>query len=222
METAGAGNSPLLVPELADETGLVAIGGDLEPDRLLHAYRQGVFPWYGEGMPICWWSPDPRAIFELDGLHIARRLWRTIRSNRFQVTMDQAFVDVMRGCAERPEGTWVIAEMIEAYERLHRLGYAHSVEAWRHGKLAGGVYGVAIGGFFAGESMFTRETDASKVALASLMDHLRDRGYLLFDTQMLTNHTERLGALEIPRGDYLERLRRALACDASFGSERPS
>src|SRR5438093_3530295 len=158
-----------LRPELADATGLVGIGGDLGPRRLLSAYRQGIFPWYDDNMPICWWSPDPRAIFELDGLHVSRRLARTLRSGRFEVTINQDFAGVIRGCADRPgEGTWITADMIRAYETLHRLGYAHSLEVWQGTQLAGGIYGVAIGGFFAGESMFRRRPDASKVALVHL------------------------------------------------------
>jgi leucyl/phenylalanyl-tRNA--protein transferase len=161
---------PFLLADFADETGLVAIGGDLRSERLLQAYRSGVFPWYDENEPICWWSPDPRAIFELDGLHISRRLRRTLRSGRFTVTVDGDFAGVIRGCAEgRDEGTWITPEMIQAYEELHALGYAHSIEAWQEGELAGGVYGVAIGGFFAGESMFARRSDASKVALVHLV-----------------------------------------------------
>ena len=155
---------PLLFPELADENGIVAIGGDLRPERLLTAYRRGVFPWYDETTPILWWSPDPRAIIELGGMHISRRLQRTIRSGKFQLTIDRDFAGVIRGCADRPgDGNWITPEMLSAYETLHRLGYAHSVEAWHSGILAGGVYGVAINGFFAGESMFSRVSDASKV-----------------------------------------------------------
>jgi leucyl/phenylalanyl-tRNA--protein transferase len=198
-------------PNRADDSGLVAVGGDLHPERLLAAYRRGVFPWYDSADPICWWSPDPRAIFELDGLHVSRRLRRTLRSGRFNVTINEDFRGVIRGCADRDEGTWIHPEMMQAYERLHRLGHCHSLEVWLDGALAGGIYGVAIGGFFAGESMFTRVRDASKVALAHLVDRLRACGYQLFDIQMLTEHTLRLGAVEIPRTMYLQRLRQALA-----------
>jgi leucyl/phenylalanyl-tRNA--protein transferase len=202
---------PLLLPELADEHGLVAVGGDLRPERLLQAYRRGVFPWFDETMPILWWSPDPRAIFEIGGLHISRRLRRTIRSGRFRLTINQDFASVIRGCADRPgDGNWITPSMIAAYETLHRLGYAHSVEAWHGDVLAGGIYGVAMAGFFAGESMFTRIRDASKVALAFLMDRLQERGFKLFDIQFLNDHTQRLGAIEIPRTEYLARLREAL------------
>jgi leucyl/phenylalanyl-tRNA--protein transferase len=205
-----------LDPELADPMGLVGIGGDLRPERLLLAYRHGIFPWYDEGYPICWWSPDPRAIFELDGFHISRRLRRTLRSARFTVTINQAFDKVIRGCADRAEGTWIVPEMIQAYARLHALGYAHSVEVWRGHELAGGLYGVAVAGLFAGESMFSRVSDASKVALAFTVERLRQRHFQLFDIQMLTEHTARLGATEIRRKDYLARLRRALKCRVSF------
>jgi leucyl/phenylalanyl-tRNA---protein transferase len=208
---------PFLLPEFADENGLVAIGGDLRPERLLYAYRSGVFPWYNEGEPICWWSPDPRAIIELDGLHVSRRLARTLHSGPYHVTVDGDFGGVIRGCADRgEEGTWIIPEMIDAYERLHGLGYAHSVEVWRGTDLAGGLYGVAVGGLFAGESMFSRQRDASKVALVDTVERLRDQGFQLFDIQLLTEHTARLGAVEISRKQYLARLRRALACSPTF------
>jgi leucyl/phenylalanyl-tRNA--protein transferase len=208
---------PLFIPELADENGLVAIGGDLRPERLLNAYRNGVFPWFDDTTPILWWSPDPRAIFEIGGLHVSRRLRRTLRSGHFTLTIDRDFAGVIRGCADRPgEGNWITPDMTAAYQTMHRLGHAHSVEAWRDGLLAGGVYGVAINGFFAGESMFSRVRDASKVALATLMDHLKRRGFLLFDIQFLNPHTERLGAIEIPRTEYLERLKNALRTLARF------
>jgi leucyl/phenylalanyl-tRNA--protein transferase len=208
---------PLLFPELADEYGIVAVGGDLSPERLLTAYRRGVFPWYDATTPILWWSPDPRAIFEIDGLHVSRRLARTIRSGKLQVTVDRDFAGVIRGCADRPgDGNWITPDMLAAYETLHRLGYAHSVETRREGTLVGGIYGVAINGFFAGESMFSRVSDSSKVALAYLLDHLRSRGFQLFDIQFLNPHTQRMGAIEIPRDDYLRRLGEALRSPASF------
>ena len=205
-----------LNPEFADAMGLVGMGGDLNPRRLLQAYRRGIFPWYDEDYPVCWWSPDPRAIFELDGFHVSRRLRRTMRSDRFTITINEAFGDVIRGCADRDEGTWIIPDMIAAYEKLHTLGWAHSVEVYQDGKLAGGLYGVALGGLFAGESMFSRQTDASKVALAFTVNRLRQRGFQLFDIQMLTEHTAGLGAKEIPRTEYLARLKQALTCQASF------
>jgi leucyl/phenylalanyl-tRNA--protein transferase len=208
---------PLLHPELADEYGLVAVGGDLSPARLLEAYRRGIFPWYDEQTPVLWWSPDPRAIFELDRIHVPRRLRRTTRSGRFTVTVNRDFGAVIRACAVRPgEGTWITPEMIEAYERLHRLGYAHSVEAWCGDVLGGGIYGVAVGGLFAGESMFTRFRDGSKVALVALAERLQERGFVLFDTQFVTDHTRRFGAFEIPREEYLTRLSAALTHDVTF------
>jgi leucyl/phenylalanyl-tRNA--protein transferase len=210
-------NDLLFHPTFADEHGLVAVGGDLRPRRLLLAYRRGIFPWFDEGDPVLWWSPDPRAIFELDGLRLSRRLGRTIRSGRFQVTVNRDFAGDISGCAARPgEGTWLTPEMAAAYTKLHQRGHAHSVEVWHAGSLAGGLYGVALGGFFAGESMFTRVRDASKVALAFLVDRLGARGFQLFDIQFLTEHTSRLGAIEIPRRAYLQRLRRALQVQAKF------
>jgi leucyl/phenylalanyl-tRNA---protein transferase len=208
-----------LDPEAADARGLVAVGGDLRPETLLSAYRGGVFPWYEEGLPVCWWSPDPRAILPLNHLHVSRRLARTIRSGKFEITFDRDFAGVVRGCGDRAEGTWITRDMTVAYQRLHDLGYAHSVEAWRDGRLAGGVYGVAVGGLFAAESMFYRVTDASKVALAALVERLRDCGYSLLDVQMITEHTARLGVVEIPRREYLRRLRAAVAANASFSSD---
>jgi leucyl/phenylalanyl-tRNA--protein transferase len=202
--------APFLLAEFADESGLVSMGGDLRPQTLLRAYRSGVFPWFNEGDPILWWSPDPRAIIELDGLHVSRRLARTLRSDKFQFSVNQAFGDVIRACGAREEGTWITPAMIAAYERLHVLGHAHSVEAWQDNELAGGIYGVAIGGFFAGESMFTRKRDGSKAALVYLIEQLRASGFLLFDVQFLTPHTVRMGASEIPRSEYLTRLQKAL------------
>lgn len=202
--------------ESADARGLVAIGGNLEPETLLQAYRAGIFPWFDESTPICWWSPDPRAILPLDAVHISRRLARTLRTGRFEVTINRDFSAVMRGCADRPEGTWITAEMLEAYERLHRMGHAHSIETWRDQTLAGGVYGIAIGGFFAAESMFHRITDGSNVALAALTRRLCERGFALLDVQMLTEHTARFGAIELPRKVYLRRLSEALQRPATF------
>jgi leucyl/phenylalanyl-tRNA--protein transferase len=206
-----------LDPERADADGLVGVGGDLSPGRLLEAYRRGIFPFFDDDTPILWWSPDPRGIFELDGLRVSRRLARTVRSCRFAVTFDRDFPSVMAGCSRRPgQGVWITADMIAAYTRLHRLGHAHSVEVWHEGALAGGLYGVALGGLFAGESMFTRVRDASKVALVHLMDRLRRQGFQLFDVQYVNGHTASLGAVEIPRREYLARLRRAVACEVTF------
>ena len=202
---------PWMPPDLADGPGFVGVGGDLSPALLLRAYGEGVFPWYNEGDPVLWWSPDPRAIVELDGLHVPRRLSRTIRSGKFRVTADACFTDVMRACGEsRPEGTWVTDEMLAGYTELHRIGHAHSVEVWQGDDLVGGIYGVSLGGLFAGESMFHRVSDTSKVALVALAERLRQRGYVLFDVQMKTDHTGRMGAVEIPRARYLERVREAV------------
>jgi len=208
--------------ESADEYGLVAIGGELSPDWLLDAYRHGLFPWpliEGIDEPQ-WWSPDPRAIFELDSFHISRRLSQTLRSGKFTVSSDRDFAGVIRGCAtagDRGGKTWLTPAMISAYEELHRLKRAHSVESWLGQDLAGGVYGVAVGGFFAAESMFYLRRDASKVALAHLVRHLRERGYQLLDIQQLTPHTASLGAVEIPRRQYLRRLVVATGSVAQFG-----
>jgi leucyl/phenylalanyl-tRNA--protein transferase len=198
-------------PEYANPGGLVAVGGDLSPRSLLRAYSRGIFPWFDQNTPILWWSPDPRAIIELNGLHVSHRLARTIRSEKFQVTINQAFGAVVRGCGERrTEGTWITPEMVAAYERFHELGHAHSIEAWHGDELGGGLYGVAVGGLFAGESMFTRTRDASKVCLAWVVQRLKERGFTLFDVQLLTPHTSRMGAIEIPRLDYLRRLATAI------------
>jgi len=210
-------NDPFHDPEFADAEGLVGIGGDLRPARLMRAYRRGIFPFFDETTPILWWSPDPRAVFELDSLHVSRRLARTIRSGKFTLTVNRDFGGVIRGCADRDgHGVWITPAMIAAYTELHRAGCAHSVEVWHHGQLAGGLYGVAVQGLFAGESMFTRVRDASKVALAFVMDRLNERGYRLFDVQYLNDHTQRLGAVEIPRSEYLRHLRSALKVNCSF------
>lgn len=208
---------PWVPPDEADQDGFVGLGGNLNPPCLLRAYCEGVFPWFNEGDPILWWSPHPRAVFELDRFHVSRRLRRTIRSGKFDLTFNRDFPAVMRGCAQRIEGTWITSSMLTAYTQLHKLGHAHSVEAWYDGELAGGVYGVAIGAFFAAESMFFRVTDASKVALAALVEHLQNAGFELMDTQFVTEHTRTLGALEIPRSEYLLRLRSAVTKrDVSF------
>jgi leucyl/phenylalanyl-tRNA--protein transferase len=205
----------------ASADGLVFVGGGLSVRRLLDAYRHGIFPWPSRADdPMLWWSPDPRAILPLDGMHVSRRLERRRRSGKFEMRANAAFADVLRGCATGPgreRGTWLTPAMVGAYTRLHQLGYAHSVESWLDGKLVGGVYGVAIGGFFSAESMFYRERDASKVALARMVEHLRVRGYQLLDVQQWTAHTGRLGVIEIPRSDYLERLAAAIELPVTFG-----
>ncbi len=203
--------------DLADDEGLVGIGGDLKPGTLLAAYADGVFPWYCEGDPILWWSPNPRAIMEFENFHISRSLAKTLKKGRFSISFDSAFPEVMQGCGEnRPDGTWINSEMLAAYATMHKRAYAHSAEVWLEGRLVGGVYGVGIGGFFSAESMFHRETDASKVALAALVGRLRDRGYSLIDLQLINDHTRSLGASEISRVAYLERLRLAIRQNVSF------
>jgi len=204
-------------PRLANSKGLVAIGGDLSVDRLLLAYRTGIFPWTIS--PISWWSPNPRAILELEKLHVGESLKKILRKGTFQVTMNRAFPRVIESCAARAPGrseTWITPEFIDAYTRLHKQGYAHSLECWQDGELAGGIYGVAIGGFFAGESMFHRASNASKVALCHLVAHLRTRHFRLLDIQMLTPITKQMGGETIPREDYLARLAEAVKAPCEF------
>ncbi|MEB2311876.1 MAG: leucyl/phenylalanyl-tRNA--protein transferase [Sorangiineae bacterium] len=198
-------------PREADAEGLLAVGGDLSPERLTLAYERGIFPWYGASDPPLWWSPDPRAIIEGADLRISRSLRRVLRHGPFTVTRDRAFTEVMLGCAEREEGTWIFPEMIAAYTRLFARGRARSFEVWQDGELVGGLYGVHLGGFFAGESMFHRRTDASKVALVMAVTTLFDAGLELFDVQFLTPHLASLGARELSRARYLERLASAVA-----------
>ena len=192
-------------PRNADSDGLVAVGGDLGSPRLLDAYRSGIFPWFDDGMPALWWSPDPRAIIEPNQLHVSRSLRRRMRLGTFHCTLNRAFRDVMIACAQRPEGTWIGAEMVEAYTRLHAEGHAHSVEVWCNHALVGGLYGVQIGGLFAAESMFHRMTDASKVALVVATRSLFAAGTRLLDVQFLTPHLASMGARTIPRSTYLAR-----------------
>jgi len=202
---------PWLPPELASPEGVVGIGGQLRSDILLNAYSDGVFPWFNDDEPIIWWSPDPRCIIEFDHFHVPKRLASTIRKEPFQITINQAFPEVIRACGERLEGTWLTGDMIAAYEELHRLGHAHSLECWHEGELVGGIYGVAVGGFFAGESMFFRKTDASKIALVKLVERLCDRGFELLDLQIINHHTAQFHPVEIPRREYLQRLAKAVA-----------
>ena len=202
--------------EQASPEGLLAAGGDLRPERLLEAYRHGIFPWYSDNQPILWWSPDPRTVLFPDKLHISRSLKRSLRPGLFSVTLDRCFRDVMRHCAgPRPQypdgGTWITEEMLAAYTRLHEQGYAHSVEAWQEGELVGGLYGVALGGAFFAESMFTRVPDASKVALVSLVRQLQTWEFSLIDCQQSSPHVMRFGAKEIPRGDFLDLVTAAVA-----------
>ena len=200
-------------PELAlrDPDGLLAAGGDLSTERLLAAYERGIFPWYEEGQPVLWWSPDPRAVIFPGGLHVSRSLRRSLRRSGFTVTWNRAFHRVMTACAEpRPGqgGTWITAAMEEAFDRMHRQGWAHSIEVWQGEELAGGLYGLAIGRVFFGESMFSRRTDASKTAMAALDAELRRRGFAAIDCQVVSPHLLSMGAETIPRRDFLALLRR--------------
>ena len=203
--------------EESDENGLLAMGGELSIETLLDAYTHGIFPWpTGEHQLMLWWSPDPRGILELEQAHFSRRLLRTCRGGKFTVTFDADFPQVIRQCAVAHGSTWITRKMIQGYIRLHNAGYAHSVEVWHDDQLVGGVYGVAIRGLFAAESMFHTMTDASKVALFYLINRLRERGFRLLDIQMVTPHTQRFGAIEIPRTEYLTRLDEALTHHCVF------
>ena len=201
-------------PARSEPDGLLAVGGDLRPERLLAAYAMGIFPWFDDSSPILWWSPDPRLVLEPERLHVSRRLGRTIRQGRYRVTADAAFERVIRRCAAsaRPgqRGTWITREMVDAYVRLHRLGFAHAFEAWEGETLAGGLYGVSLGGAFFGESMFADRPDASKVAFVRAVEWLASRGVGLVDCQVWTEHLVSLGAHEIPRREFLARLAAAL------------
>jgi len=203
--------------EECDEDGFLAMGGDLSPETLLDAYSHGIFPWpIFETGPMLWWSPDPRGIFELDQVHFSRRLLRTCRSDKFTVTFDTDFPQVIRQCAATHGSTWITRQIIDSYICLHQAGFAHSVEIWHDGKLVGGVYGVAIRSLFAAESMFYTMTNASKVALYFLVNHLRQQDFRLLDIQMVTPHTQQFGAIEISRYEYLIRLDEALAQNSRF------
>ncbi len=200
---------PPVETALREPNGLLAMGGDLSMERLLDAYRHGIFPWFNPGEPILWWSPDPRMVLVPDEVHVTRSLARRIRNGGFELRVDTAFADVMRGCAAPRDdagGTWISPVMIAAYTRLFDAGYAHSVETWRDGHLVGGLYGVAIGRMFFGESMFSREADASKVALVRLARQLQHWNFGLVDCQMETAHLASLGARPMPRAAFTARL----------------
>lgn len=195
---------------LRDPNGLLAAGADLSPARLIDAYANGIFPWFNADDPVLWWSPDPRMVLPVDEVHVSRSLRKTIRSRKFRVSADTAFGDVMAGCAApRPDqnGTWITRDMTEAYARLFTLGYAHSIESWLNGRLVGGLYGVALGRMFFGESMFSRASDASKVALVLLARQLGRWGFRIIDCQMSTEHLASLGARDISRASFLRRVR---------------
>jgi leucyl/phenylalanyl-tRNA--protein transferase len=207
-------------PRLAED-GLLAVGGDLRPERLLLGYRSGIFPWYHDGLPILWHSPDPRCVIRTDAVHVSRSLARVLKHGEYEVRYDTAFARVIRACKEAPrvgqEGTWITDEMEDAYVRMHELGYAHSVESWREGELAGGLYGVALGRMFFGESMFSWRSNASKVALVTVVKRMRDLGAPFIDAQVANPLTVSLGAEEWPRKVFLARLAEELAAEP----ERP-
>ncbi|MFO0554530.1 MAG: leucyl/phenylalanyl-tRNA--protein transferase [Polyangiaceae bacterium] len=201
-------------PEMADENGLLAIGGDLRPERLLLGYENGIFPWYSDGLPILWHSPDPRYVLLASRLHVGRSLEKQLRREIYEVRLDERFHDVLVKCGATPrpgqKGTWITQEMIAAYETLHELGFAHSAEAYLDGELVGGLYGVSLGGVFFGESMFADAPDASKVAFVTLVRHLERLGIDLVDCQVHTTHLERFGAENWPRARFLAELSRRL------------
>jgi len=208
-------------PAHADEDGLLAVGGDLSPQRLLMAYGQGIFPWYSENAPILWWSPDPRLILEPSRVHVPKRLERILRQGSLRFTLDTAFEQVITRCAQTPRrgahGTWIVPEMLAAYCRLHELGFAHSIEVWSGASLVGGLYGVALGGAFFGESMFYLEPDASKAGFVTLIRALDRAGFILFDCQQTTAHMVRFGGFEVSRDEFLSRLDQALELPSHCG-----
>lgn len=201
-------------PHLAIEEGLLAVGGDLSIERLLLAYGRGIFPWYSQDEPILWWSPDPRLVLNPTQLKVSRRLRRILRQNRFQVTLDRAFEQVIHACASVSrnfqDGTWITDEMMTAYIDLHASGFAHSVETWQNGQIVGGLYGISLGGSFFGESMFHRVSNASNVALVSLAGLLAQWDFDMIDCQVATDHLLRMGAMEMPRSRFLDQLNASL------------
>jgi leucyl/phenylalanyl-tRNA--protein transferase len=198
-------------PEEAEPSGLLAVGGDLHPTRVLEAYRTGVFPWFSEGQPILWWSPDPRAVLDISALRVRRSLRKKLRQQPYRITLDQAFDKVVHRCAQVPrpgqDGTWITSAMERTYADLHRAGHAHSAEAWVGERLVGGLYGVAVGPVFCGESMFADASDASKIAFVWLVRQLARWGFTTIDCQMRTEHLERFGARDVPRAEFLSTLR---------------
>jgi leucyl/phenylalanyl-tRNA--protein transferase len=206
----------------AEPDGLLAVGGDLSAERLLLAYRLGIFPWYSEGQPILWWSPDPRIILEPGEFHLSRRLSQILKKGNFKVTFDRAFTEVIRGCSATPrkgqDGTWITPEMMDAYIRLHKMGFAHSAESWLDDEVVGGIYGISLGRCFFGESMFFTQSNASKVALATMIQRFMTWGFHMVDAQVTSEHLIRLGAKEIPRHVFLKRLQAALRYPTQKGS----
>ena len=212
---------PPVTRALEDPNGLLAAGGELSVERLLEAYRHGIFPWYTDGQPVLWWSPDPRMVLFPREFDLSRSLRKRLRRKDYEVRVDTVFTRVMRACAEPREGqagTWITPEMLNAYTKLHKRGYAHSVETWINGELTGGLYGIAIGRTFFGESMFTRETDASKIALAHLVRQLERWSFGMIDCQMATEHLASLGAREIPRTDFMRRLAKLVNYPATYSA----
>jgi leucyl/phenylalanyl-tRNA--protein transferase len=208
-------------PELAEEDGLLAVGGDLSVERLLLAYSMGIFPWYTDDSPILWWSPDPRLVLMPGDLKVSRSLRQTMKRETYRITFDSAFESVIRNCAASPRkdeaGTWITEEMIGAYCRLHDEGFAHSVESWYGSELAGGLYGVALGGVFYGESMFANRSDASKVAFVKLVQRLAEWKFRIIDCQVTTRHLISLGAKEVPRSEFLKIVKKALKVETPRG-----
>jgi len=202
-------NFPPLEMALREPNGLLAMGGDLSPARLLSAYHRGIFPWFSPGDPILWWSPDPRAVMLPGSFHLSRSMKRFHQKSPYRVTLNQRFAEVIEGCAaDRHEGTWITAEVIQAWHKLHALGHAHSIEVWRDETLVGGMYGLALGQIFCGESMFSRSENASKTALLVFSDWFHRQGGRLIDCQVLNPHTASLGATEISRTRYLQDVNR--------------
>lgn len=208
-------------PYLAPKEGLLAVGGDLSQERLLLAYSMGIFPWYSDGEPILWWSPDPRLVLYPEEIRISKTLKKIIKQDKFHLTIDTVFDQVINSCAqiriEKNEGTWIVQEMIDAYCRLHAAGLAHSVEAWYQGELAGGIYGVSMGKCFFGESMFSRISNASNITLVKLVEHLKTLSFDMMDCQITTAHLIRFGAREIPRDIFLKHLKKSLAAPTRQG-----
>lgn len=216
---------PPIESALREPDGLLAAVGDLSPARLLDAYRHGIFPWYSEGQPILWWSPSTRTVFDTSAMHVPRRLARWLRGCDWRIRADHAFADVVRACAgprRQGRGSWITADMFAAYCRLHALGHAHSVEAWDGERLVGGIYGVAIGRMFFGESMFSIASNGSKVALLALCRALRDWGWPMLDAQVASDHLFTLGALEVPRADFCARVAELTREPGQAGSWRAS
>ena len=206
---------------LASKEGLLAVGGDLSQKRLLLAYHTGIFPWFSDDEPILWWSPDPRLVLYPEEIRVSKTLKKIIKKNMFHVTMDSAFVKVINQCAkirlQNNQGTWIVKEMIDAYCKLHESGFAHSVEAWYQGELAGGLYGVSLGKCFFGESMFTRVNNASNIALVKLVEYLNALSFDMIDCQLTTEHLLRFGAKEIPRVSFLKQLKESLKAPTKKG-----